>query len=185
MIQAYGHDVHIVCKNMAFALRLLCVELVLQTCPDTMCWCLCHLYCCHYCRCFSRQRGSRTFITNLCGRVSKCHHHHHHHHHGDYHDRHHHHHLFNRVVVGTVRVGGSGEFEPQPHVCQSKPKRCHSQDERGQGQACWSNQIEMSSSSNPIIPTGRVGVGDVCFFLTMRCFPILNDAMFWTMFFNF
>ena len=23
-----------------------------------------------------------------------------------------------------------------------------------------------------------VGVGDVCFFLTMRCFPILNDAMF-------
>ena len=30
-----------------------------------------------------------------------------------------------------------------------------------------------------------VGVGDVCFFLTMRCFPILNDAMFWMMFFNF
>ena len=23
-----------------------------------------------------------------------------------------------------------------------------------------------------------IGVGDVCFFLTMRCFPILNDAMF-------
>ena len=31
----------------------------------------------------------------------------------------------------------------------------------------------------------HLGVGDVCFFLTMRCFPILNDAMFWTMFFNF
>ena len=28
----------------------------------------------------------------------------------------------------------------------------------------------------------EVGVGDVCFFLTMRCF---NDAMFWTIFFNF
>ena len=24
----------------------------------------------------------------------------------------------------------------------------------------------------------RVGVGDVSFFLTMRCFPILSDAMF-------
>ena len=36
----------------------------------------------------------------------------------------------------------------------------------------------------------EVGVGDVCFFLTMRCFndamfPNLNYAMFWTMFFNF
>ena len=30
-----------------------------------------------------------------------------------------------------------------------------------------------------------VGVGDACFFLTMRCFPILNDAIFCSMFFNF
>ena len=30
-----------------------------------------------------------------------------------------------------------------------------------------------------------LGVGDACFFLTMRCFPILNDAIFCSMFFNF
>ena len=30
-----------------------------------------------------------------------------------------------------------------------------------------------------------VGVSDACFFLTMRCFPILNDTIFYSMFFNF
>ena len=34
------------------------------------------------------------------------------------------------------------------------------------------------SSPNTQTKVSYLGVGDVCFFLTMRCFPILNDAMF-------
>ena len=40
-------------------------------------------------------------------------------------------------------------------------------------------------SSIFLIPFPTRGVRCLFFFKTMRCFPILNDAMFWTMFFNF
>ena len=37
---------------------------------------------------------------------------------------------------------------------------------------------QLGGRETHLLPTPSLGVGDVCFFLTMRCFPILNDAMF-------
>ena len=41
-----------------------------------------------------------------------------------------------------------------------------------------SNLVEPWFSALQARAVRQLGVGDVCFFLTMRCFPILNDAMF-------
>ena len=125
MIQAYGHDVHIVCKNMVFILSFALNKFykpVRTQCVDVFVISIVVIIVV-----VSVYRGGARHSSLICAsRVSKCHHH-------MFniisimviqHDHHHHHHLFNRVVVGTVRVGGTGEFEPQAHVCQSKPKRC-------------------------------------------------------------